>query len=213
VSPRHSTDRVLASLDNPSIETLASKPSAKKDWDLSQEAFDRLLSWLNRDRETAGKKYEEIRRRLIKIFSCQGCIGAEDLADETINRVARKLPEICPTFVGDPTLYFLGVAHNVCLEYFRKKPEPEPPPPLADPPEQKEKLDVCLEECLQRLTPKSRELILEYYHEEKHSKIDHRKELAQRLGIALNASRIQAHRIPAKLQECVFECVKQRALA
>ena len=66
---------------------------------------------------------------------------------------------------------------------------------------------------MQRLTSRNRELILEYYREEKHLKIDHRKELAQRLGIALNALRIQACRIRASLQECVFECLKQSARA
>ena len=70
-------------------------------------------------------------------------------------------------------------------------------------------MDECLEHCMQQLTPKSRELILEYYREEEHSKINHRKELAQRLGIALNALRIQACRIRANLQQCVFECLKQ----
>ena len=191
---------------------MASGPSTKKGWDLSQEAFDQLLFWLNPDREAAGTKYEEIRRRLIKIFTCRGCLTPQDLADDTINRVAKRVSEIAPSYVGDPALYFLGVAHNVCLEYFRKKPEPEPPPP-DDPSEQKEKVDECLEECMQRLTPKTRELILDYYREEKHSKIDHRKELAQQLGIAMNALRIQAHRIRAKLQECVFDCLKQGAMA
>lgn len=183
-----------------------SGPLQKKE--LTQEAFDRLLVWLNPDREQAGRKYEEIRLRLIKIFTCRGCVTPEDLADDTINRVARKVPEIVPSYVGDPTLYFLGVAHNVCLEYFRKRPEPDPPP-LPDDPERKEQLDECLDRCMQRLTSKNRQLILEYYREEKHSKIDHRKELAQRLGIALNALRIQACRIRASLQECVFECLKQ----
>ena len=153
----------------------------KKDWDLSQEAFDQLLSWLNPDREDAGRKYEEIRLRLIKIFTCRGCVTPEDLADDTINRVAKKVPEIAPSYAGDPALYFLGVAHNVCLEHFRKKPEPEPPP-QPDEPERKEQMDECLEHCMQRLTSKNRQLILEYYREEKHSKIDHRKELAQQLG-------------------------------
>ena len=187
-----------------------SSPLQKKD--LTQEAFDHLLAWLNPEREQAGRKYEEIRRRLIKIFTCRGCLTPEDLADDTINRVARKVPEIAPSYVGDPAIYFLGVAHNVCLEHFRRKPEPEPPPQPEES-ERKEQLDECLERCMERLTAKNRQLILEYYREEEHSKIDHRKELARRLGIALNALRIQACRIRASLQECVFECLKQRAPA
>ena len=65
-----------------------------KNWSLSQEAFDALLDWLDSDREQAGIKYEQIRSRLIKIFTGRGCVDPEDLADETINRVTRKLKEI-----------------------------------------------------------------------------------------------------------------------
>src|SRR6185436_13374105 len=88
------------------------------------------------------------------------------------------------------------------------KPEPDPEP-QPDESERKEQLDECLERCMERLTAKNRQLILEYYREEELSKIGHRKELAQRLGIALNALRIQACRIRASLQECVFECVNR----
>ena len=44
-----------------------------KDWFLTQEAFDALLAWLDPEREAAGRKYEEIRLRLIKLFTCRGC--------------------------------------------------------------------------------------------------------------------------------------------
>jgi DNA-directed RNA polymerase specialized sigma24 family protein len=64
---------------------------------------------------------------------------------------------------------------------------------------------------MNQLTPESRELVLEYYPEEKQAKIDRRKELADRLGIAVNALRIRAHRVRASLQECLFACIKQIA--
>ncbi|HEY0047746.1 MAG TPA: hypothetical protein VGB68_00565, partial [Pyrinomonadaceae bacterium] len=57
---------------------------------INQENFDVLLNWLDRNREIAGQKYEKIRRRLIRIFLGRGCFEAEELADETINRVTRK---------------------------------------------------------------------------------------------------------------------------
>ena len=188
---------------------MTSSPSSKQDWDLTPEAFEKLLVWLNPNREQAGKKYEEIRRRLIIILTCRGCVCAEDLADETINRVARKVPEIVNTYVGDPSLYFYGVAHKVHLEYVRKKPDPVPPAPL-DCLEETEQEYECLEQCMKRLTSKSRELVLEYYQEERRAKIDRRREQATRLGIASNALRIRACRIRANLQDCVIECLKQR---
>jgi len=188
---------------------LSSVPSRKIEWDLTPEAFEQLLFWLNPNREQAGRKYEEIRRKLIKIFTCRGCVCPEELADETMNRVTRKVPEIIGNYVGDPSLYFCGVAHNVHLEYVRKKPNLLPPP-APDPPEETERDYECLEQCMERLTSKSRELVLEYYQAEKRAKIDRRKELASRLGIAVNALRIRAHRIRANLQECVFECTKRK---
>ncbi|MFY9554259.1 MAG: hypothetical protein WAV20_02955 [Blastocatellia bacterium] len=177
-------------------------------WDISQDAFDKFLTWLNPDREQAGAKYEDIRRRLIKIFACRGCPSCEDLADETINRVIRRMQEIADSYTGDPALYFYGVARNVHLEYVKKGPTPLPTP-LPDPPEQKEKEYACLEQCMKVLTMENRQLVLEYYKEEKQAKIVHRRELAVRLGIALNALRIRAHRIRASLQGCVENCVKQ----
>jgi DNA-directed RNA polymerase specialized sigma24 family protein len=187
---------------------LSSVPFRKAEWELTPEAFEKLLHWLNPNREQAGRKYEEIRRKLIKILTCRGCTCPEELADETINRVTRKVPEIIDNYVGDPALYFYGVAQKVHLEYVRKRPALVPPP-APDPPEDTERDYECLERCMNRLTLKCRELVLEYYQEEKKAKIDRRKKLADRLGIAVNALRIRAHRIRASLQECVFQCIKQ----
>lgn len=184
-----------------------------KKWVLTQESFDMLLGWLHTDEEQAGKKYEDIRNRLIKLFTCRGCNEAEDLADETINRVTQKVFEIAPTYTGDPALYFYGVAHKVHLEFLRRKrPEPHAAPaPEPEEQEQAERDYACLERCMERLSPANRELVLQYYREDKQAKIDHRKLLAQQLGIALNALRIRAHRIRATLQQCVAECIQKRA--
>ncbi len=180
----------------------------KTKWDLTQEAFERLLAWLDPDREQAGRKYEKIRLQLIKIFTCRGCLCPDDLADETINRVAGKIQEIAAGYAGDRSLYFYGVARNVHLEYVRKRHILAPPPA----PEPRSESDIeykCLERCMQRLATTNRELILQYYQEEKQAKIDHRKELAKQIGIGPNALRIQIHRIRKTLQKCLTDCVNQ----
>lgn len=180
----------------------------KKEWLLTQEAFDNLLVWLDPDRERAGQKYEEIRCRLIRIFARRGCPVAEELTDETINRVTRKALEMAQAYVGDPALYFYGVAQNVFHEYVKKSPDPitltEP-----DPPEEKERRSSCLDLCIERLDSQSREIIIQYYSDEKKAKIDRRKALANRLGITLNTLRTRAHRIKMVLQQCVGECLRQ----
>ena len=182
----------------------------KKDWILTQESFDALLAWLNPGREEAGRKYEEIRLRLIKIFTCRGCSEPEDLADETINRVSKKLKEIESTYTGDRAPYFCGVANKVHLEYLRRRPLPTPPVQPGDS-EDVEKEYTCLEQCMEKLTPNNRKLVLLYYQGERTAKIVHRKLLADQLGIALNALRIRAHRIRSSLQNCVEKCLGQQA--
>lgn len=177
---------------------------------LTQAAFDTLLTWLDADRDQAGKKYEDIRRRLIKIFTCRGRPDAEELADETINRVTLKAPDITREYVGDPALYFYGVAQKVFLESLRKRPHAvRLPPPPASKSEEMEQEHECLERCMERLTASNRELVLEYYQNDKRAKIDRRKKLAERLGIAQNALRIRAHRIRLTLQQCVLGCLEQ----
>jgi DNA-directed RNA polymerase specialized sigma24 family protein len=180
----------------------------KTEWVLTKEAFDTLLAWLDEDRDRAGEKYEDIRRKLIKILARRGCPIAEELADETMNRVSRKVQEVAPIFVGDPALYFYGVVQNVYLEYVKKRPIskalPEP-----DPIEQTEATYECLERCLNRIDPASRELILEYFQDERRAKIDHRKKLAIRLGLSMNGLRMRVHRIVEALRRCVGECLLQ----
>jgi RNA polymerase sigma factor (sigma-70 family) len=171
--------------------------------------FDLLLAWLDSDREAAGRKYEKIRQRLIRIFAARGCPDAEDLADETINRVTFKAPQITSSYEGDPAYYFYGVAKHIYQEAQRRRP-PAVPPVIDRPGEEVEAEYGCLEECLQRrLTPESRELVIDYYQGEKRDKIEHRKQLAARLGITQTTLRIRAHRIRAQLSECVHDCLER----
>jgi DNA-directed RNA polymerase specialized sigma24 family protein len=58
----------------------------------------------------------------------------------------------------------------------------------------------CFDECLERLREKERTLILDYYQEEGHAKIENHKEMAARMGIPLNALRIRVHRIRVRLE-------------
>ena len=178
---------------------------------MTQDDFDRLLQWLDPDREKAGHKYEEIRRKLTRFFICRGCpeAQAEDLVDETINRVARKLPEIIESYVGERMPYFIRVAHFVYLEFIKPRPVLPTPPPE---PVREEDYD-CLEECLGKLSEEDRKLILQYYAQEKQEKIDLRRQMAETLGIAPNALRIRLHRIRAKLLLCVIDCIEQAATA
>jgi len=187
----------------------------KKDWVLSQNEFDAMLAWLDPDWERAGTKYENIRVRLIKILTCRGCPSPEELADETINRVASKVPEIAGTWEGDPSLYFYKVAQNIFLEWRRVTirqvdvpvEEAQSVPAVAAASDEVAEHD-CLDQCLKELEEGERNLMLEYYRQQGQAKIDHRKKLATEMGIAVNALRIRAHRIRRSLRKCVLDCLE-----
>jgi DNA-directed RNA polymerase specialized sigma24 family protein len=172
--------------------------SRSADWIVDQSAFDQLLCWLDRNPEAAGHQYELIRRKLIRIFSYKGCVFPEELADETFNRVTRKLPDIRTHFTGSPVKYFYGVAKKVYLEYLRKASCP-PPPPVAE--EYSEELLQHLDDALGKLTSEERKLILDYYGGGEQSQIDYRKKLAERMGVHVRVLRMRAFRIRERLKK------------
>lgn|SRR5256885_982546 len=181
----------------------------KKKWDLSEQSFESLLHWLDSDRDRAGKRYEDIRGRLIKIFSSRGCAEPDYLADETINRVARRVEEIAKTYEGDPALYFYGVANKIHLEQLKKQ-KPLTRTPVVPAVNDFEQEYVCLERCIGYLPVGSRDLVLQYYDHERHAKVVKRQLLAERLGIGLNALRIRAHRTRLALRKCIMSCLEKK---
>ncbi len=190
--------------------TFPSMPYLRTQWNISADTFEAFLAWLDRDRRQAGKKYEDIRIRLIKIFASRGCSCPEDLTDETINRVIVKVQAINGDYQGDPARYFCGVARNVYHEYARKRTVPivRPEP---DPPGTRELELDCLDRCLDEVAVQNRELILRYYKGEKSSRIQNRNDMARELMTEPNALRIRVHRIRSVLQRCVGDCVARSA--
>lgn len=178
-----------------------------KNWDMSPESFEALLAWLDPDREKAGIRYEQIRTGLINFFTGRGHCEAEDLADETINRVISRLHEIRNQVTGERARYFFGVARKVQLEYLRRK-FPQAPPDSATDSNRVEVEYRCLEECIAKLSRENRELVLRYYEADGREKIEKRKRLAEEMGIAPNALRIRAYRVRAALQKCLEKCVE-----
>lgn len=183
---------------------------------MTQEDFDRLLGWLDTDRELAARRYEEIHASLVKIFSWRGYHDAEELADEVINRVAPKVKELAVDYIGDPSLYFYGVAKKILLECERREQHQllRPEMQVADissehaaEPDANARRRKCLQRCLRKLDSEDRELILSYYKKSRQAKIDYRKALAEKLGIGTNALRVRVHRIRAILKSCVKKCL------
>jgi DNA-directed RNA polymerase specialized sigma24 family protein len=178
---------------------------------ITPEQFEALLAWLDGDRESAGLKYELIRSSLLRVFVSKGLNNAEDLADETINRVILRLPDIKDKYCGEPARYFHGVARNIVRETGRRKEivmEVSAVTVFADPILGSEL--ECLDACMGVLPPQKCDLILDYYLYEGHDKIEHHKLMAKSLGISDGALRGRAHNIRAALEECVKQCVRRK---
>jgi DNA-directed RNA polymerase specialized sigma24 family protein len=184
-------------------------------WSLTREAFDALLESLDSDRDRAGQIYQDIRDHLIRMFVWRGCSLAEEYADETINRVARKLttgehPSDLPT-------YFFGVARMLLKEFHKEQERDrralqELPHQLnaATFSEEQELRISCLERCLQKQTESARHTVLAYYQGDKREKIENRKRLAKQLNVSLNTLRMQALRLRERLESCVLLCLAGR---
>ncbi len=188
-------------------DALKPMSSAPKRKDLQKTDFDRLLLWLDPNPERAGELYEKIRWRLIAILASRGCRVPEELADETIDRVARRVSDIEATYVGDKSLYFLGVMNNVHHEYVKRPRLSDVATPPADS-TVKEQTYLCLDKCIEKLTPHARKIIEQYYAADKRAKINLRKRIAEALGISNSNLRLRALRIRATLQVCIERCLE-----
>jgi len=187
---------------------------ARQKWTLTQDSFDRLLIALGGNRDSGSEKYLEIRSNLTRFFEWRGCSFPEDHADETFNRLARKIDE--GEEILNPAGYAMGVARLLLLEILKSKQREQTALNeigtaseayvAAD--DGEDRLD-CLRNCLQGLSPDNRELILQYYQGEKGEKIQNRKKLLEQLGVPVNTLRMRALRLRERLQGCVEECLSR----
>jgi RNA polymerase sigma factor (sigma-70 family) len=199
----------------------------KKDAGLTQASFDHLLSCLGPDHESAAGAYLELRRALFTYFAVRGAADADHLADETFDRVARRLSEGRSIFTASPANYFYGVARNVWRESLAKaevitQAPDEVASRLISPPTPhelmlesleagvSERRLACLEECLARLPAEDRDLVIGYYSDIGGAKVENRKALASRLGISLDSLRHRVARLRIKLGSCIEQCMRSR---
>jgi DNA-directed RNA polymerase specialized sigma24 family protein len=191
-------------------------------WTLSKDALQRLLNWLDGGADSDGHAYVEMRRRLRDYFDRKNCRTADDLADETLTRVARRLEEEGITRDETPARYCYIVARFVFLEHLREvkahpivahvsgdiAPQPSTPSAAdaADSTGTQEELLACLQKCLQELDPLNHRIITRYYIGSERVKIDNRRDLAEGLGLSQNALTVRACRIRTRLEACVRRC-------
>jgi DNA-directed RNA polymerase specialized sigma24 family protein len=186
----------------------------------SSEEFERFLLWLDKDRDEAGRKYEEIRLSLTKIFYARGCKTAEELASETLDRVVTVCQKIIDTYEGNPKIFCHAVAKKVFLEHTRNpkfasldESPSQNNTAAAAAAKEKEAADIrykCLQKCLDALSPDERELITKYHSDSSQveEKKERKRELERIFNISYKALRVRAHRIRKTLYDCMEKCTK-----
>lgn len=187
---------------------------------LTQERFYAFLQRLHLNPDQAARKYEELHGKLVKFFEWSSCVLAEDLADETLNRTARKL-HVGDQNIQDVEAFTWGVAKHIRQEAYRKESRTVP---LSDIPDgrlasngggsleaihskiQRQHERQCLQACLGRLSPEDQELFLAYRLYDGHY-LETRKRLAEKFGLTTNALRVRILRIRARLEQCMARCL------
>jgi DNA-directed RNA polymerase specialized sigma24 family protein len=191
--------------------------------ELREQTFRALLDWFDQGVDTNGQTYLVIRERLLGYFDRKNCLNADELADETLNRVARRLDEESGNIETEtPAKYCYIVARFVFMEHLRETKRADHAlgqvqrlasnnySLMNETSAEKELRHKCLDQCIGKLDPASRDVITKYYIGKERAKIENRRSLAESLGISVNALSIRACRIRDKLEKCVRECISHR---
>jgi DNA-directed RNA polymerase specialized sigma24 family protein len=132
-----------------------------------------------------------------------------ELADRTMDRMIQLVDRDREMVIRNAEAYAWTVANFILLEYRKKAaievPTPEPPAPV---PPREDPLLICLRGCLAKLSSSDRNLILEYYADDKEMKITNRRKIAAVFGLSENALHVRAHRIRRSLEACIERAMK-----
>ncbi len=178
---------------------------------LSANSFAALLLCLDDDSHQAALRYEKLRNKLIRLFTWRGCADAPELADETMNRVAKRVT--CDHQLGGKIEQFvIGVAHKIYLEVLRSHRKHNHavseikarPADLFEREMTSPKL-IRLEQCIMELPENDRELILAYYRHPSGNRITSRQKLKQKFALSDSNLRIKVFRIRNRLEQRMLE--------
>ena len=179
-------------------------------WSLTREALARLLERLGPDPETAGSAYESLRVRLVDYFDWKGAQRPEVAADETLDRIARRLEE--GETIARVEAYAYGVARLVLLEHLRlqlreQRASASAAIDVAHSQDDEDTRLECLTRCLEELPAEERSLIVAYYEGAGRSHLESRKALAARRGIVYATLKTRTHRLRVRLEACLRHCL------
>jgi len=163
---------------------------------------DHLASLLAALGPQAADRYEQLRWRLARLFEWERSVDPEALADEALDRLARRLAESEP--VERIESYLFGIARLLLREEAARNVRQRSK--LAEFARARTRLSLPasdelaerLSRCLAMLAPEQRRILLSYYQDKQ------RERLAAELGLQMNALRNRALRLREKLEKCVM---------
>lgn len=196
--------------------------TARTRGEAGEEDLRRLLARLDPDPKRAWQAYNELRLALLTYFEHNHCVEPEQLADETLDRIARKPEAAEIANVGE---FAFGVARNVRREARRKialrrdlahlmereegkSKEPSPEDAIVNKIEMTRRL-ACLRRCLAKLTAEDRQLFQRYHPDECEALDEHRQRLADAMGVSWTSLRMRVSRIRRKLEDCFQDCCER----
>lgn len=151
----------------------------------------------------SAERYETLRWRLVRLFTWERCGEPEALADEALDRLARRIAE--GEEIERLESYLFGIARLMLREEAARAVRQREQ--LAEFGRERARLALPasaetadrLRRCLESLEPEQRRVVLAYYDGRS------RERLAEELGIQLNALRNRALRLREKLERCVMK--------
>lgn len=200
----------------------SAKPTERTErWALDAPSLAILLNAFDSDPDEAGKKYAQLRERLNRFFEWNGVEEADELADEALDRLARRIANTTSDAdaINNPTQFVGGIARLLVRENWRKRQRTERTfatlgRTVADgseDTEENEERTACLDTCLKELSAENRSLICRYYGADGLTLIESRKKLADELAMSLNALRNRAMRLRIELEARVRTRMSNRS--
>lgn len=194
------------------------------------DVLETLLSWLSPDKEQAGRVYERLRRKLVELFARRGVptLFWHELADETLDRIGRKLAEGETIQNPEPMAYAFGVARFVLIEFWRRQHRRIQSETQLDDLSPRDLVEIaakdglrveqqetelwleCMDAALKALPPEDESLMRACHHDDPRQQAANRRQAAERLNWEENSLRVHLHRIRLVLQRKVRACVERQ---
>jgi DNA-directed RNA polymerase specialized sigma24 family protein len=176
---------------------------------LQKETLDKILNLLGPSQEEAAVEYRRLHQRLTRFFEWNGVPDPMALADEAIDRLAKRgAEEGAEEVILNPSAFALGIGRLLLQEEARRQQKKmEAMRHLeaqgSDSASEAEAMDRALQHCLAKLQTETRNLLEQYYLHRGGEKVKLHQRLAAERGLTVNALRNRALRGRQELEACM----------